>query len=174
MATQTFILLTLLLLSVTAHAADSNQPASCSCSSSASADECRALAAEDAITIGIGEVGYTKEFILLIPRLKGATRIIAAAEGNLHICVEGLIEGLDNVRRTLHKLRVYMKTTPSVSDAHGLKDMVGHIIVSSNVCHAALNNADNLVVQILDKKLEDLGLVIDNVVSRVSQVSTPQ
>jgi hypothetical protein len=176
MATQTFILLTFLLLGIAAHADNSNQPSSsCSSSSSSSAGESQALALaaeDDAITIGIGEVGYAKEFILLIPSLKGARRIIA--DGDLHICVEGLINGLDNVGRTLHKLRVYMKTTRSDSDAHRLKDIFGHIIVSNNVCHAALNNADNFIVQTLDKKLENLGMVIDNVVSRVSQVSIPQ
>ncbi|KAE8099895.1 hypothetical protein FH972_017839 [Carpinus fangiana] len=176
MATQTFILLTLLLLGIAAHADNSNQPSSsCSSSSSSSAGESQALALaaeDDAITIGIGEVGYAKEFILLIPSLKGVRRIIA--DGDLHICVEGLINGLDNVGRTLHKLRVYMKTTRSDLDAHRLKDIFGHIIVSNNVCHAALNNADNFIVQTLDKKLENVGMVIDNVVSRVSQVSIPQ
>ena len=174
MATQTFILLTLLLLGIAAHADNSNQPSS-SCSSSSSARESQALALtaeDDAITIGISEVGYAKEFILLIPSLKGARRIIA--DGDLHICVKGLINGLDNVGRTLHKLRVYMQTTRLDSDAQGLKDIFGHIIVYNNVCHAALNNADNFIVQILDKKLENLGMVIDNVVSRVSQVSIPQ
>jgi hypothetical protein len=173
MVTQTFILLTFLLLGIAAHADNSNQPSSSCSSSSRRESQALALAAEDdAITIGIGEVGYAKEFILLIPSLKGARRIIA--DGDLHICVEGLINGLDNVGRTLHKLRVYMKTTRSDSDAHRLKDIFGHIIVSNNVCHAAHNNADNFIVQTLDKKLENLGMVIDNVVSRVSQVSIPQ
>ncbi|KAF5468334.1 hypothetical protein F2P56_012492 [Juglans regia] len=165
MAIQTLILATLLLLAMDHAHADNPcklEPNSCSINSIGN------LSDRDVTTISIEEVHSVRKFIHLVPKLK-SVRVYASVNGDLKKCEEGLSDGLTTLAITLEGLRM-ASTDPTkrhVTTEHSLMDMENQIMNSNNFCHSALSDADDLIMQLLDKKLDNLSLLINNLASRV-------
>ncbi|CAN6722068.1 unnamed protein product [Malus baccata var. baccata] len=60
--------------------------------------------------------------------------------------------------------------TSITTDANSLKNMVNHFGRFDNMCHATLRDLDRTIVTILNQKLDDIKLLSDDVIHKVSQL----
>ncbi|KAG2666482.1 hypothetical protein I3760_15G062800 [Carya illinoinensis] len=165
MAIQTLILATLLLLAMDhAHADNSSQ-----LGPNSSNNSFGNLSDRDVTTLSIEEVRSVRKFIQLVPKLK-SVRVFASFNDDLKKCEEGLIDGLTTLAITLEGLSMMSTTDPTkrhATTAHSLRDIENQIMNFNNFCHSALSDEDDLIMQLLDKKLDNLYLLINNLASRV-------
>ncbi|KAM0968020.1 hypothetical protein ACFX13_016753 [Malus domestica] len=125
------------------------------------------LEARDAITLTVNEVTNTRKFVNTIPRLKTLQTIDTPV---LVDCVVGLINDLSDTQSVLKRLRHLNKHTSITTDANSLKNMVIHFGRFDNMCQAALRDVDRTILTMLSRKLDDVKLLSDDVIHKVSQL----
>ncbi|PRQ27386.1 putative pectinesterase inhibitor domain-containing protein [Rosa chinensis] len=130
------------------------------------------LAARDAITLAVSEISNTQKFINTIPRLK-TVETAMPNEAALGSCVVGLIDSLSNAHSVLQRMRHLNKATlPFIdSDVDALMSAVVSRIASfNNVCQVGLKDVDKTIVLMLNRKLEDIMMLSNNVINHVSEI----
>ncbi|KAB1219873.1 hypothetical protein CJ030_MR3G009515 [Morella rubra] len=128
------------------------------------------LSDHDVITLSIGEVRRVRDFVQLVSIFSSTMTTINSPERvDLHNCLGGLSYSLSNVATSFHRLRAPANMKTRAQDVNSLKEMVGHIERLDNFCNDALNGVDSLIVQMLEKKLEDLSTLAYNAASRISR-----
>ena len=132
-------------------------------------------AARQAITLAVREISNTQKFISSIPRLMTLeTSTAMPDELALSSCVGGLIDSLSDAHSVLQRMRHDLnKATLHFidSDVDDLKSAVlSHIASFNNVCQVGLKDADHAIVQVLNRKLQDVMLLARNVITHVSDI----
>lgn len=173
MAIQTLTLATFLVLAMNhhAHAVDN----STQLDPNSYPNSQLGLSDHDVTILNIEEVHSIRKFIRLVSKFK-SVRVNAPPNGDLKKCEEGMSDSLKTLARSLEHMKVMMMISGGggptskkyAPTAHSLRDMVNQIINFNNFCHSALSScdADGLIMQLLDKKLDDLYMLINNLLSR--------
>ncbi|KZV31661.1 hypothetical protein F511_00465 [Dorcoceras hygrometricum] len=131
------------------------------------------LAALDAITLSIEELQQLRNFVNLIPKLKNR-QMLNLQTLNLLFNVDGLVFEMGDLKSTLHRVR-HLKDEHLMFDAYTLRRKMARIVTLGKICSSSLvNNVDLIVLSMLNRKIEDLDMVVDNAVCRVLELKTGQ
>ncbi|CAH9058571.1 unnamed protein product [Cuscuta europaea] len=124
------------------------------------------LLAQDAIALGIQEVKAVKGFVGKLVNLK-SLQFPENAVG-LSTCADGVAENLSELSSRLNRLR---RAPLTVSYSWPpLKFALGRAVASADACRTAIGHVDAAFVDMLMRKLNDLSLILDDVVHRVSKL----
>ncbi|KAE9603675.1 hypothetical protein Lal_00001928 [Lupinus albus] len=131
--------------------------------------------AQDAISITICEVNHAKAFIDSIPNLKSLGYVEGVNGNQVLQCVGGLSDAMNNVLNELNKLQQLGVGSPIYGGTRVLESMVNGVVSFSNMCHHALQEdyVDKTIRVMVHRKLEDIVLLTNDVIFRVSRLYKP-
>lgn len=126
--------------------------------------------AQDAINITIAEVSYAKAFMDLILNLKSIENVRGQPGDQVLQCVGGLSDGMSDVLCELKKLQQLDSGSSMYEGTRYLENMVDGVVSFNDICHHALEDVDETINLMVHRKLEDIVLLSNDVIFRVSKL----
>lgn len=123
---------------------------------------------EDALTITIAGVSVAKDFMYSIPNLKSLSHINGVPGNEILECVGGVIQAMNNVLREMRKME---NSFPSLNlGTDPLKNVVDVILSYNAICERALGDVDSTIKLMVQRKIEDVVLLSNDVMLRLSKL----
>ncbi|CAL5204929.1 unnamed protein product [Lathyrus oleraceus] len=122
--------------------------------------------AQDAIITTIAEVTYAKEFMDFISKLKTLATLNGGLSDQVVQCVGGLSNVMNNVLIEVEKME---NALPSVSwGTETLQNVVEVVLTYNAICGYALESVDGTIKLMVQRKIEDVAMLTNDVILRVA------
>ncbi|AES73502.1 putative pectinesterase inhibitor domain-containing protein [Medicago truncatula] len=161
----TFILLTSILCVISTRQA--NEPAPKSSKTEDNIGELEQQA-QDAIITTVAELKYAKEFMEFIPKLKTLANLNDEQGTQVDQCVGGLTTAMNNVLMEVEKME---NSWPSMSwGTETLQNVMDVVLTYNVICDHALEGVDGTIKLMVQRKIEDVSLLTNDVILRVAKI----
>jgi len=123
--------------------------------------------AQDAIITTVAELKYAKEFMEFIPRLKTLSNLNGEQGTQVVQCVGGLATAMNNVLMEVEKME---NSWPSMSSGtKTLQNVMDVVLTYYVICDHALEGVDGTIKLMVQRKIEDVALLTNDVILRVAK-----